>query len=201
MLAALALPASLQAHPHVWVTYTIKPVGGPNGISKIYFTWRFDAMFAEMVKGEFSLKTIGEKESAILRDKAFANLKNYHYYMHIKYDGVEFDPAETADFKARMAGKNLVYEFSVTLPKPAKNLELSIWDEEFYVDLDPPTEEIPNDKVGSAMREIHYRPKEFITPIAGPGGKAPECIWEQRMRDNQIWGKITTFTVLCKAKP
>ena len=56
-------------------------------------------------------------------DKAFSNLKNYHYYMHIKTDGVDFQPNETGDFKAHMAGKNLVYDFSVTLPKPAQAIE------------------------------------------------------------------------------
>jgi ABC-type uncharacterized transport system substrate-binding protein len=194
------LSTSASAHPHVWVTYLVKPSATAAGIDKVYFTWRFDAMFSAMALEELQIKSVTEKDWPALRDKAFANLKNYHYYTHIKADGVDFAPDTVGDFKAHMTGKQLVYEFSITLPKPAKDLEVSIWDEEFYVDLDPPTEEVVNDKAGSAMSERQFKAKEFIAPQAVAGAAKPDCKSEERSRDNPIWGKVITFYVLCKAK-
>lgn len=199
-LFLLGAPPAL-AHPHVWVTYTMKVTGGKDGIQKIRFVWRFDAMFTQMVKEEFDLKTITTKDSALIEKKAFANLKNYNYYTHIIADGQEFRPQAVEDFSAEMKGENLQYTFTIALPKPAKKMELSIWDEEFYVDLDPPTMEKSSDKTPGFMSVKNFVVKPFVSVDSVGGAPAPSCNPRTQERENVTWGKFTTFVVECKASP
>src|SRR5262249_53648991 len=95
-----------QAHPHVWVTYYVDVASSKAGIEKFNFTWDFDAMFSEMALEAAGLKTVTPKDSKVLEEKAFSNLKNYHYYTYITYDGHDFKPQAVEDFSARMKGKN-----------------------------------------------------------------------------------------------
>ncbi|HVY12052.1 MAG TPA: DUF1007 family protein [Alphaproteobacteria bacterium] len=195
--AIFAQPA--EAHPHVWVTYTLKAVSGKQGLSRIDFTWRFDAMFSEMALEAAGLKKVSAGDSKTLEEKAFSNLKNYHYYTYITADGVEFKPETVHNFSAEMKGKNLVYHFSIALPKPAKKLEIAIWDDEFYVDLDPPTEEVPNDKAGSFMSERKFAAKPFVGAESENGAKPPACTQREKDHVSEIWGKFITYIVECQA--
>ncbi len=197
-LALFLLPLSAHAHPHVWVTYWVKPVSNAQGIERIRFTWKFDAMFTEMVKEELQLKNITEKDAPVLKEKAFGNLKNYHYYMYITADGAKVDPTDIDEFKAHQDGQNLVYDFAVKLPKPAKKLELTMYDEEFYVDMGPPTEEVPG-KGLSFMKVKEVRAKDFVKAEATSGAKPATCTQAPQERNNQLWGKFTTFNVNCQA--
>jgi hypothetical protein len=188
------------AHPHVWIDYYVNAVGGKNGITKLKFRWHFDDMFTSMVKEDFHVQTLTAKDIETLRTGAFSNLKNYHYYINAKVDADDYKPVDVSDFGAEMKGLNLEYTFTVTLPHPAKKLELSLYDPEFYVDIGPPVQPMSPDKPG-IMAQTKMTPKDFITTSAEAGAKAPTCSWKQgEPRVSASWGKFALFVVDCEAQ-
>lgn len=199
-LLILAGPTGrVEAHPHVWVDYRVKAIGNKSGITKLRFTWRFDAMFSQLIREDKNINMIGDKEIKILHDQVFSNLQNYHYYITAKLDGADFEPKKVEDFTARMHGKQLEYEFTVLLPKPAQNLELSLFDEEFYVDIGPPVDKIPAPAGGSFMAPASRQVQAFVTSASEDAAVAPRCEYQEGMpRVNKMWGNFTTFIVTCK---
>ena len=173
----LGVPRSAAAHPHVWVDYYVNAVAGKDGITKLKFRWHFDDMFTSMVKEDFHVQTLGAKDVETLRKGAFSNLKNYHYYINVRLDGEDFKPQDVTDFSAQMKGLNLEYTFTINLPHPAKKMELSLYDPEFYVDIGPPVQPLSADAPG-IMSSATLKPKEFITTSAEAGAKAPSCAWK-----------------------
>ncbi len=199
-MIGVTAPKLAEAHPHVWVDYYVDAVGTKDGISKLKFRWHFDDMFTSMVKEDFQIKSITPETVKTLRDGAFGNLKNYHYYTYIKVDGQEFDPKEISDFGAEMKGLNLEYTFTINLPHPARKLEVSLYDPEFYVDIGPPIEKMSPDAPG-IMASASMKPKEFVSSSAEAGAVAPACAWHQgEPRVSSTWGKFVTFVVTCEAK-
>ena len=189
--------APAHAHPHVWVDYYVDAVGGKDGIEKLIFRWHFDDMFTSMVKEDFHIQSMTPENVVTLRDSAFANLKNYHYYIYIRADGVEFDPQIISGFDARLVGHNLEYMFSVDLPHPAKKLEVELYDPEFYVDIGPPIQSVSADQTG-IMAAATMKPKDFVSSSGSP---APVCSWHMGdPRISPVWGKFALFVVTCEAK-
>ncbi len=187
------------AHPHVWVDYYVDAVSSKEGITKLKFRWHFDDMFTSMVEEDFNIKSITPKNVNTLRDSAFSNLKNYHYYTYIKFDGKEFEPKEISDFGALLKGKNLEYTFTIILPHPAKEVELSLYDPEFYVDIGPPMLGAESDSVG-IMSSATMKPKPFITTSSSDGAKAPTCEYHAgQPRVSQTWGAFAVYVVNCHA--
>jgi ABC-type uncharacterized transport system substrate-binding protein len=200
ILCAVLFPLRADAHPHVWVDYYVNVVANAEGITKLKFRWHFDDMFTSMVKEDFQVKKIDAKTVTLLRDKAFSNLKNYHYYIYTKVDGSEFDPEQISDFGAEMKGNNLEYTFTITLPHPAKKFELSLYDPEFYVDVGPPLQQPEAEQTG-IMAAAKMVPKEFLSSSAEGGAKAPACSWKQgEPRVSATWGKFALFEVNCQAQ-
>jgi len=188
------------AHPHVWVDYYIDAVGGNGGITKVKFRWHFDDMFTSMIKETFHVQTLGPKEIDTLEKGAFSNLKNYHYYIYIKADGVDYEPKDVTSFSAALKDKALEYTFTVPLPKPAKKIEVSLFDPEFYVDIGPPIQPMSADAPG-IMAATKMKPKDFLTTSAENGAKAPVCAWHQgEPRVSSTWGKFAVFNVTCDAQ-
>lgn len=190
------------AHPHVWITYQVKVVNDKDGIRQLQFTWVLDEMFTSMVKEDFNLKTITEKDSAFIRDHAFNNLKKYHYYMDIKLDDAPFVPSEVRDFTTRLKGKKLEYQFMIALPKAAKKIELSLSDQEFYVDLEPPLQEIQTDKPGkSLLAEAKMLPKDYVSTASLDNSPQAQCEGHDgAVRKSDQWGDFPSFIVSCQAR-
>jgi ABC-type uncharacterized transport system substrate-binding protein len=202
LLAALfffLLSGKAEAHPHVWVMYQVKAISNSEGISKFELTWEFDNLFTSMVLEELGLKSVAAKDWKAIEEKAFSNLAKYHYYMKFKLDGADFRPSKISNFSADLKGKTLTYNFTVTLPKPAKKAELVIFDDEFYVDLGPPTQEAPDNKVGGFMSEQNFVLKPFLKAEGEGSANPPTCNYREGKQDNPMWGKITFFTVDCAA--
>ena len=142
---------------------------------------------------------LSAKDIETLRQGSFSNLKNYHYYINVKLDGEDFKPQEVTDFTAQFKGLNLEYNFTIDLPHPAKKMELSLYDPEFYVDIGPPIQPMSPDHPG-IMSETTMKPKDFISTSADAGAKAPTCSWKQgQPRVSASWGKFAVFVVNCEA--
>ncbi len=198
----LMLPHPATAHPHVWINYHVKVVSDAQGIRHLNFTWQLDSMFTDMMLEDFKLKTITEKDSAFIHDHAFVNLKNYHYYMDIKADGQAFKPQDVSNFKSYMKGKTLMYEFTVDLPKSSQKIELSLYDPEFYVDIEPPMQEMGSESGLSMMAESKLVPMaSFLSVGADDGAVAPDCKGHDGdVRKSKLWGDFPVYVVSCSAK-
>jgi len=158
-------------------------------------------MFTEMVKGDFHLKTIAEKDSAFIKTHAFDNLHKFHYYMDIKSDGKPFVPqlADVTDFHAREIPDKqptLEYTFTLKLPKPTKDLSFSLYDPTFYVDIEPPMQEIGADHPG-IMASASYKPKEFVSVDAGAAKGVGACTAKEGHPREGAWGTFPVFIVTC----
>jgi ABC-type uncharacterized transport system substrate-binding protein len=198
-LFASSLPTNARAHPHVWVDYYVDAVSNKDGIYKLKFRWHFDDMFTSMLKEDFHIRAITPETIATLRDSAFGNLKNYHYYTNLKLDGQPFEPSDISDFNAEVKGQNMEYTFSVQLPHPAKTVEIALYDPEFYVDIGPPVQPLSADKPG-LMSSATMKPKDFVTTSADAGATAGTCSWKQgEPRVSASWGKFAVFVVNCVA--
>lgn len=199
LLPALSLARPALAHPHVWADYWVEAVGDSAGIVELRFTWRFDTMFSDMVRKDLGIGKMTPDAIVKLRDKAFANLQNYHYYIYIKHDGTELLPLQVKDFTARDHGEQLEYIFTVALPKPAKTVDVTLYDEEFYVDIGPPM--LDTGAPSGIMAKARPQPQNFVSAKARDGAKAPLCTQSAGItRNHPMWGDFQTFTAHCVAE-
>lgn len=199
LLGVLLFSAKLQAHPHVFVTYTYDVIASKEGISQIRFHWRFDKMFTQMVLDELKLKAVTEKDAPRIKETAFDNLKSTNFYLQMRVNEKEFKPQEVSDFLAKMDGGHIVYSFTVKLPEPAKKLSIALLDEEFYTDLGPPMEQVGT-AIGSALKEQDFKPKEFISVSADDGAAKPICDQHTMPHESPMWGKMNVYAAVCVFK-
>lgn len=184
-----------QAHPHVWISYKVTAIGGREGITKLRFTWEMDPLFTAMVRDEFGLKAVSEKDSAAVKAKAFDNLAHFHYYTDIKADGAVYRPTGVKDFIVRPFGKEaMAYEFTIELPKPSAEVEFSVFDPEFYVDIGPPMQAPRAEKPG-IMAVAKYEPKNFISAA---GASPPQCEGREGSPRDSMWGPLPVYVVSCR---
>jgi ABC-type uncharacterized transport system substrate-binding protein len=210
--AVLILPLRAEAHPHIWIDYRVEVIGGADGnMEWLRFHWTFDEMFSSMMAGDIlglKGKAAGTAELTKaqidkLRDKAFANLKNYHYYIYMIAGGEAFEPQEAEDFSASLKGGKLSYDFTVKLPRPVRKIEFSLYDPEFYVDIGPPVEketpkEIPEG--GSFMRTEKVRLADFVSVSAAKGINPPACTHMPGAPMASTWGVFMPEQVICLTK-
>lgn len=196
-LLTVGLYRQATAHPHVWVDYEVSVGGTVAGITKLKFRWHFDEMFTSMITSDFGIKSITSADVETLKTKAFANLRNYHYFIHAKLDGRVFEPDETSGFGAAINGKNLEYTFTVALPRPTRNLELALYDSEFYVDIGPPIDESPTGTTSASAPKV-MTPKKFLSTFSEDATKPPVCEHHQgEPRISETWGQFAVFIVAC----
>jgi ABC-type uncharacterized transport system substrate-binding protein len=199
LLPALSLARPVAAHPHVWTDYWVEAVSDQDGIVELRFTWRFDTMFSTMLRNDLKIAKMNPEAIKKLRDKAFANLKNFHYYIYIQHDGAEFLPQSVKDFSARDHGEQIEYLFTIALPKPAKTVEVSLYDEELYVDIGPPMQD--GGAPSGIMAKAQPKPQAFVTASARNGAKPPVCSQDAGItKKHPMWGDYQTYTARCAAE-
>jgi ABC-type uncharacterized transport system substrate-binding protein len=149
LLFAAATPA--LAHPHVWVTIRSELVYAPDGsITAIHHAWAFDDMFSVYATQGIEHKTNGaftREELASLADTNVTSLKEYDYFNYARIDGkkrkdVFSDPVDYwLDYKDSV----LTLHFTLPLKTPvrAQNLEIDIYDPEFFIDFSFADEDSP----------------------------------------------------------
>jgi ABC-type uncharacterized transport system substrate-binding protein len=143
LLLASATPAA--AHPHVWVDYRATMQLDHGVIVALAEQWSFDEDFSGMALGDLPegamTPTLTARDIGILRDKDFSNLKNYGYFTHVWSAGRPVPIKAAEGFDARLSGGKLVYSFVLTLAAPVdprqSRVDIGIWDDSFYVDLEP----------------------------------------------------------------
>ena len=140
IFAALALPSSAQAHPHVWITAKSQVLYAPDGsVSGVRHAWTFDDMFSTYavqgiepkVKGTYS-----REELAPLAQTNVESLKEFGFFTFAKADGSKQRFLEPVDYFLDYKDSLLTLHFTLPAKTPfkAKQLVLEVFDRAFFID-------------------------------------------------------------------
>jgi ABC-type uncharacterized transport system substrate-binding protein len=145
-LALLFLSATLPtfAHPHVFVDNRMTVEFEGNVLQGIGFRWTFDEMFSSMILGDYDPKHTGKFDEArtkALKEGAFDNLANYHYFISLEIGSKRLDRFAIERFTPSVADKGkLVYSFFVPLKIPVRptrqSVRVTVYDDSYYVAFD-----------------------------------------------------------------
>ncbi len=141
LAAALALGAgAAQAHPHVWITATSELIYAPDGsVTGVRHAWAFDDMFTTYALQGIETKTKGVYSREELEPLAQTNvesLKEFAYFTFAKADGRKEKFQEPVDYFLEYKNAALILHFTLPLKTPVKpkELELEVFDPEFFID-------------------------------------------------------------------
>ena len=133
-----------QAHPHVWVTMTEELLYAPDGsVTGVRHAWTFDDMFSAFATQGLEQKTKGQFTREELQALAKVNvesLKDYAYFTYARVDGKRQRDAfiQPVDYYLDYDPKETVLTLHFTLPfkapVKAKDLQVEIYDPEFFID-------------------------------------------------------------------
>jgi ABC-type uncharacterized transport system substrate-binding protein len=95
-----------------------------------------------MIIHDFDLNRNGRFEPAEIEELnkgAFSNLKNFHYFTHVKINGNPFEVKFVKDFNAKIVRDRVVYHFFVPCHVKAapsyKEIRIGVYDESFYTSI------------------------------------------------------------------
>lgn len=169
------------AHPHVWIDAATTFVFEDRALVGLRHHWRFDEFFSSFVIEEHDADGDGafdETETQAVREQAFANLREYDYFTHLRIDGKKLPLDQVTGFTAENDDGVLVYTFTMPLPEPvdpgARRMAAGVYDPEYYVEVlldefDPVRfEGIPSGACTFAIREDTEHPIYYgmVNPLA-----------------------------------
>jgi ABC-type uncharacterized transport system substrate-binding protein len=141
LAGALVFGASVaQAHPHVWIAATSEVIYAPDGsVTGVRHAWAFDDMFSTYALQGIETKTKGvysREELASLAQTNVESLKEFAYFTFAKADGKKEKFEEPVDYFLEYKNAVLVLHFTLPLKAPVKSkeLELEVFDPEFFID-------------------------------------------------------------------
>jgi ABC-type uncharacterized transport system substrate-binding protein len=141
-LLALGASGPALAHPHVWVTMQSELIYVPDGaVTGIRHAWRFDDMFSTYALQGIQSKTKGvftREELAPLAEVNVTSLREYDYFNYARIDGKKQKGAfsDPVDYWLDYTDSILTLHFTLPFKQPvrARNLEIDIFDPEFFID-------------------------------------------------------------------
>jgi ABC-type uncharacterized transport system substrate-binding protein len=144
LLALLGPAPPALAHPHVFIANRMTLMFDHGTFQGIGFQWTFDPMFSAMILGDYDPGHTGRfdaSRAASLKQGAFDNLVNYHYFIAIWVHGKPVKKLVIQKFSPSVADKRLlVYRFFVPLRLPVSVEEqtvlLTVYDDTYYVAFD-----------------------------------------------------------------
>ena len=190
----LAAGASASAHPHVWVTMLGQLVYAPDGsVTGVRYDWTFDDMFSAFATQGIETKKPGEFTRADLEPLAKENvtsLKEFDYFTYAKANGKKVELNDPIDYYLDYNPKDTVLTLHFTLPLKtpvkAKELNVEIYDPEYFVDFSFKDVKNPIALVGapSACKLQVAKPQELSV---APGQQLSEAFFNQ-LTAAQNWG-------------
>jgi ABC-type uncharacterized transport system substrate-binding protein len=143
-VATVSPSSSALAHPHVWVTMKSELVYAADGsITGIRHAWTFDDMFSTYALQGIEHKKKGiftREELAPLAETNVTSLKEYDYFNYARVDGKRQKGAFTdpVDYWLDYTDSILTLHFTLPLKAPirAHNLEVDVYDPEFFIDFE-----------------------------------------------------------------
>jgi ABC-type uncharacterized transport system substrate-binding protein len=163
--------ASASAHPHVWVTMEGQFVYAPDGsVTGVRYEWTFDDMFSAFATQGIEAKTKGQfsrQELAPLAQENVGSLKEFDYFTFAKANGKKIEMKDPTDYYLDYDAKDTVLTLHFTLsfrtPVKAKELNVEIYDPEYFVDFSFKDVEAPIGLIGApaACKLTIERPKDL----------------------------------------
>src|SRR6266852_4398479 len=174
LLACLLVAGEAVAHPHVWVTMKSELVYAPDGsVTGVRYNWTFDDMFSAFATQGLDAKKPGQFSRQELEPLAKENvnsLKEFGYFTFAKANGKKLEMDEPTDYYLDYNTKDTVLTLHFTLPfkapVKAKELNMEIYDPEYFVDFSFKDMKEPIALVGAppACKLVVARPKELTVP-------------------------------------
>jgi ABC-type uncharacterized transport system substrate-binding protein len=139
-LSGQSSPAA--AHPHVWITDVTTFLFADRQLVGIRHHWQFDEIFSSFVIEQHDQDGDGkfdQTETAAVQKEAFANLRDYGYFTHVRIDGEPLPLDHFEGFQATIEQGALEYDFVLPLPKAVDPAALAfavgVYDPEYYVEV------------------------------------------------------------------
>jgi len=138
----ILITQTLSAHPHVFIDTTVTVVFDDEGIIGFQIQWLFDEMFSSMIINDFdedyNLK-FNSQEISNIEKNAFSNLKNFHYFSYISFNGKDYPFKKVTNFSASIKYGRLIYQFFIPCSIKAKKTEqiatVATYDDSYYSDI------------------------------------------------------------------
>jgi ABC-type uncharacterized transport system substrate-binding protein len=138
----LAASVCAFAHPHVWVSMEGQLVYAPDGsVTGVHYDWTFDDMFSAFATQGIDGKKPGQftrQELAPLAQENVGSLKEFDYFTFAKANGKKIEMKDPTDYYLDYNTKDTVLTLHFTLPFKApikaKELNVDIYDPEYFVD-------------------------------------------------------------------
>ena len=113
------------------------------GIAGFRVEWVFDEMFTAMIIEDFDLDYdlfFSSSEIKDIEENAFSNLRNFHYFSYVAWDGGEYDGKRVSDFSASIVNDGLLmYRFfipcRIKVGKEDTTVKIRIYDDSYYCDV------------------------------------------------------------------
>ena len=108
---------------------------GPDGVR---VTWAFDEMLSALIIQKYDADRDGKfspAENRLIEKEHLTGLKDFHYFLDLKVDGVAVPVTEIRDFEARNVRGQLHYLFTVPIPRAARKdgtVDVNVIDPTFY---------------------------------------------------------------------
>ena len=160
-----SLSQTLFCHPHVFVEAKTTFQFDKEGLASINVHWTFDELFSTMIINDYDKnknKAFESKEIKAIKDEAFSNLKNHHYFTYVKINQKSFDVSYVTNFHAAIKNDRIIYTFCIPCHVKAgqKNKEISVayYDESYFIALEF-AEKVPVNFQDGSHIEKTYRVK------------------------------------------
>jgi len=200
----LAAGGAALAHPHVWVTMQGELVYAPDGsVTGVRYNWTFDDMFSAFATQGIEAKKPGvftRQDLDPLAKENVSSLKDFDYFTFAKANGKKIEMKDPTDYYLDYNTKDTVLTLHFTLPLKtpvkAKELNVEIYDPEYFVDFSFKDVKEPIALVGApaACKLSVKRPQELAVP---PGQQLGEAFFNQ-LSASDNWGAQFANKILVK---
>jgi ABC-type uncharacterized transport system substrate-binding protein len=138
----LATIGVARAHPDVWITMKGEVIYAPDGsVTGIRYAWSFDDTFSTYTLQGIEHRKSGEytrEELAPLAESNLSSIKEHNYFNYARIDGEPQRDAfnDPIDYWLEYTDSVLTLHFTLPLQAPvrARNLEVGIYDPEYFID-------------------------------------------------------------------
>jgi ABC-type uncharacterized transport system substrate-binding protein len=139
LVATVAGPRSVDAHPHVWVTVKATVLYDDKGqVTGVRHAWTFDEMFSAFAVQGLDTnndKAYSREELASLAEVNVTSLKEFDYFTFGKADGKAAAFRDPEDYFLDFNAGSLTLTFTLPLKTPArgKAFDVDVYDSTFFV--------------------------------------------------------------------
>lgn len=138
---ALGWSATAGAHPHECIDQTVTLTLTPKGVAEVGLTWAMDRFFSEFNRPFIDRDKDGKlspAEAERWKKRVQPQLEEMKFMAYFEADGKLIEPGKADGFDIRLEEGRLIYDLRFKLPAPTRLLEITVFDEGYYVDITPP---------------------------------------------------------------